>query len=137
MPHPPPQKKRGVVITKLAGPISTALSHAGDRMGREGSRHSSTSSLKSGDDPLIPVQSGKGSNDVLISSTSRAVITLSPSPTGSLEEGKFEASSVVDLGNSRDKPQVLDQDSDKESDSKCLMLWTAPCPILDRSWFFS
>ena len=121
MPHPPPQKKRGVVITKLPGPILTALSHAGDRMGREGSRHSSSSSsLKSGDDPLIPVQSVKGSKDVLISSTTPAVITLSPSPTGSLEEGQFEASSVVGLGSSRDKPQILDQDSDKESDSKCL-----------------
>ena len=119
LPHPPPQK-RGVVITKLPGPFSTALSHAGDRKGREGSRHSSTSSLKSGDDPSFAGQSSKGSNDVIISGVSsgpQTVITLSPSPTGSLEEGQLEAPTVPS-----DKPQILNQDSDKESDSELLYI---------------
>ena len=107
---PHSQKKRGVVITRLAGPLSTA---ALSQTGEERSRHSSTSSLKSGDDPLVPVQSGKGSSDP------PTVITLSPSPTASLEEGLTETP-LVPPGSSRDKPQVLDQDSDKESDSKCM-----------------
>ena len=103
-----------MVITKLAGPLSSALGHGGDLKGnRDGSRHSSTSSLKSGDDPLIATQSNKGPVMMTgFSSTSSNVITLSPSPTGSLEEGKVGVATI------RDGPHPLDQDSDKESDSE-------------------
>ena len=107
--HHPSQTKRGVVITKLPGPL---LSHAGELKSREGSRHSSTSSLKSGEDPMVIVQSTKNSSDaVCISSSNQpAVITLSPSPTASLTD---------------DQPLIppsgrykIEIDSDKESDSK-------------------
>lgn len=121
LPHPPPhpsQKKRGVVITKLPGPLSTALSHSGG-LSREGSRHSSTSSIKSGDDPAIQVQSVKStlSDEAVItgvSSSQPVVITLSPSPTASLEEQQ----EVQEPSASQPKMKPLDQDSDKESDSK-------------------
>lgn len=120
LPHPPPhpsQKKRGVVITKLPGPLSTAL---GGLQSREGSRHSSTSSIKSGDDPTIQVQSVKStlSDEAVItgvSSSQPLVITLSPSPTASLEEQQ----EVHEPPPVQRKMKSLDQDSDKESDSKC------------------
>ena len=82
-------------------------------MSRESSRHSSTSSLKSGEDPSIPAQSTK--SDVIttgFSSNQPSVITLSPSPTGSLEERQGE------VGVASVRRQVREQDSDKESDSE-------------------
>ena len=115
LPHPPPQKKRGVVITKLPGPLSSALSHTGDLKGREGSRHSSTSSMKSGDDPAFQIQSVK-SDDAEITGFSSAqptVITLSPSPTASLEEQDTQAPPTSHL-----QPHPLELESDKDTDSE-------------------
>ena len=109
LPHPPLQKKRGVVITKLSGPLSSALSHAGELKSREGSRHSSTSSLKSGDDPSFVIQSVKNADAGVSSSHA---IMLSPSPAASLDEQSGVPSS------NQQRPQTTDHSSDKESDSK-------------------
>ena len=122
LPHPAP--KRGVVITKLSGPLSSALS----QRSREGSRHSSTSSLKSGEDPQLLIQSVKStaSDDAVItgisSSSQPTVITLSPSPTASIEETPVS-----------EKPpshQKLEQDSDKESDGVYACTSTCTCTCI-------
>ena len=125
LPHPPPQKKRGVVITKLPGPLSTALSHTGDLKNRDGSRHSSTSSVKSGDDPTYQIQSVK-SDDAEITGFSSApptVITLSPSPTASLEEQQdSQAPPTSNL-----QPHPLEVESDKDTDSESAKIHDDTC----------